>query len=251
MNNESQKALDSSHDQRMYRLLSTNNEHTVYSDEESTSDEVDGAWFPGDGVCPPTSQFNQVYRTAYDAWTSAASRFTQTSGFDLFRVDSFLGLLQNVPHFLRDPPQNIDLRERSNSPLMLRSSLRLGTTEDSSCDRRWKTIEYFQCLGFPKPMTYRETVTFSPATPGLEPSRPGYLTSVILAWSYILSSRWVEILQLAGLKSSVTHDHGEQLTTNFWVLITQNRWSTQVENDTGTFYAPWMLRKANCEEVKR
>lgn len=100
-------------------------------------------------------------------------------------------------------------------------------------------------------MTYRETAMPPSVCLGLAPGRSGYLTSIVLAWSYILSSRWVEILQFAGKKSSLTHDQGEHLTTNFWALVIQSRWATQVESDTGIFYAPWMLRKANHEPRER
>lgn len=249
MSSESPKAPKPFHDKPASTLHSENIEHIAYSDEETTSDENDRVWFPGDGICPSTSQFSEICQTSYNIWTSAASKFTQNSVSDPFRLDLFFDLLQDVPPFFHNPPENIDLRGRSNSQLILRSSLHLGTTEGSSCDQAWKTIEYLQFLGFPKPVTFRQTET--PSSVFLRSGRSGYLTSIILAWSYILSSRWVEILRLAGKKSSLTHIQGKHLSTDFWTLVIKSHWATQVENDTETFYAPWMLRKENYDVGKR
>lgn len=211
----------------------------AFSDGETASDEDDVIWFPGDGVCPRTSQFSKVYLISYNVWKSAASKFTRRSVVDSFRVDSFLDLLQDVPPFFHDPPKNVDLRGRSNGPLTLHSSLHLGTTEDSSCDQSWKSIDYFQYFGFSKPVTFRQTESLS------------LLTNIILAWSYILSSRWVEILQHSGMKCSLTHIQGKHLSAHFWTLVTKIQWTTQVEIDTQTFYAPWMLRNENNDTEKR
>jgi hypothetical protein len=225
-----------------------------YSDEKSTSDEDDAEWYPGDGICPSTLQFNGVYRSSYDAWCSAASKLTQSDASETFRIEAFLDMLQDVPAFFHNPPKSVDVKGGPKSPLTLRSSLQLVTTDDLVCKQSWKTIDYLQCLGFPVPMTYKlESGTSTPPSVslGLAPDRSGYLTSVTLAWSYILSCRWVEILQRAGEKSSLRHDRGEKITTSFWDLVIRSRWEAQVERSKGTFYAPWMLRKENSEVQRR
>jgi hypothetical protein len=228
--------------------------HDSYSDEKTTSDEDDGEWYPGDGICPSTLQFNGVYQSSYNAWCSAASRIRQSDGSDPFHIEAFLDMLQDVPAFFNNPPKSVDVHGGTKSPLTLRSSLQLVTTEDPICEQSWKTIDYLQCLGFPVPMIYKpesETSTPPSASLGLASDRSGYLTSITLAWSYILSCRWVEILQHAGKKSSLRHDRGEQILTNFWDLVIRSRWVAQVERSKRTFYAPWMLRKENSEVQRR
>jgi hypothetical protein len=186
MSSEKARVLESSNDE------SASKPNITFS-EETASDEDDGVWFPGDGICPLDSQSRKVYQTSYDIWTSAASKFIRRSVVDSFRVDPFLDLLQDVPPFFHNSPKNVDLRGRSNGPLTLHSSLHLGTTEDFSCDQSWKRIDYIQYLGFAKLVVFRQTES------------PSFPTNIVLAWSCILSSRWVEILQSSGMKSSLTY----------------------------------------------
>ncbi|KAL2000266.1 hypothetical protein VTN02DRAFT_3329 [Thermoascus thermophilus] len=216
------------------------------SGDDSPSDEDAAEWHDGDGICPSTSQFNMCCRVSYDTWSSAAaaaSRPSRDGPSGRLHIDAFLDLLRDVPAFFHDPPEDVDITGGRRSPLVLRSSIRLETTDDPACEQRWKTIDYLQCLGFPLPMTCETKKTKMPLPLSNLPDRQGYLTSIILAWSYIISCRWVEILQRAGQRSVLLHDQGKPLRSCFWDLIIQSRWSAQVESVRRTFYAPWMLRK--------
>ena len=223
---------------------------TSNEDDEDDEDDEGDEWYPGDGICPSTSQFNMIYQASYDAWCSAALRKTQNGVADLLCIEDFLNLLDDAPAFFHNPPKDVDIQGGSKRPLTLRSSLHLETTEDPACEQRWKTVDYIQCLGFPTPMKYKvKSVTsgssgnFSRFTSG----RSGYLTSIALAWSYILSCRWVEILRNAGEKSSLSHDQGDEITTSFWDLVIQSRWSAQVNRGKRPSYAPWMLRRESSQ----
>lgn len=98
--------------------------------------------------------------------------------------------------------------------------MELDTTDDPTCDQRWKNVEYLQLLGCTKSTIYEirseglETPS-SPAPLGIPEEQAGYLTSIVLGWSYILSARWVEILQRAGEKASMLHYQGDDLVTCF------------------------------------
>jgi len=233
---------------RSHAELSKGLEQDKPSDEETTSDEDNGGWYPGDGVCPSASQFNAVYQTSYDSWHSAASRPTHNATSNRCYMEAFLDLLQDVPAFFHNPPRDVDVRGGHKSPLTLRSTLELGTTEDTSCERRSKAIDYLQCLGFSAPRRYEILLEAPTSSSGPAPNGSGYFTSIVLAWSYIISCRWVEILQHAGEKSSLRHSGGEQSTRCFWDLVIQSRWIAQVKIMTGTFYAPWMLRTPEVEK---
>lgn len=223
--------------------------HDTYSDG-GTLEEHGREWYPGDGICPSISQFNCVYQLSYNDWSSAASKTTQCDPSNPLYIEAFLDVLHDVPAFFHDPPKNVDLRGGATSPLTLRSSLKLVTTEDHSCEQSWKTIDYLQCFGFSVPMTYttgQKTLTPPSVLPSFAPNPSGHLTAVTLAWSYIFCCRWVEILQRAGEKSRLRHYRGERIITNFWDLIIRSRWDAQVERSQATFYAPWMLREENSE----
>lgn len=230
-------------------------EHNSYSDEETSSDDDYGEWSPDDGICPSTSQFNAVYQASYNSWRSSAWKQSQCGTPDPFRqMDAFLDLLQDVPAFFHNPPTTVDVIGRPRCLLTLRSSLQIGTTEEPSCEQRWKSILHFQYLAFPVPKVYKaksQTLVPSNVPHGLSRDRSGYLTSITLAWSYVTSCRWVEILQCAGEKSSLWHGRGEQITKHFWDLVIRSRWMAQVNRKKGTFYPPWMLREENDKVEKR
>ncbi|KAL4866275.1 hypothetical protein BDV12DRAFT_137779 [Aspergillus spectabilis] len=73
------------------------------------------------------------------------------------------------------------------------------------------------------------------------PIHSGYFTGIVLAWSYIISCRWVEILERAGESSQMMHDKSEQPGC-FWDRVTQSRWTAQVKCRKGVAYSPWILR---------
>lgn len=223
----------------------------ISEDEEEEESEEEAEWYPGDGICPSTLQFNSVRKASYAAWCLAATRQSDDSVFEPSYIDAFLDLLEDVPAFYRNPPENVDLVGRRKSPLIQRSFLRLDTTDNPSCDSPQKDIPYVQCLGFPEPMTYkvaRGPLDSCAAPIGISLGRARSLTSIALAWSYVFSCRWVEILQDAGEHSSLCVQQSEHVATNFWDLVVQGRWSAQVKRGKGTFYAPWMLREDGFEK---
>ncbi|PWY72383.1 hypothetical protein BO70DRAFT_342415 [Aspergillus heteromorphus CBS 117.55] len=218
-------------------------------DEQSESDDDFGEWCPGDGVCPPSSQFDAYHYASYELWKRAVLMKPASSNPVVSYIEAFVLMLENVPPFFHNPPEGVNLDGGPKSPLTLQSSLRIGTTEDTSCDQSERPIDYFQCLGFPTPSVYKtDTETQLPATHLCSvPIRSRYLTSIILAWSYIISCRWVEILQQAGQKSLILHGQGAQLTECFWSIVIRSQWMAQVKVRKEASYAPWMLREERME----
>ena len=145
----------------------------------------------------------------------------------------------------------MDLRGRPGSSLTMVSSVRVVTTDDPECDQRFKDITYYQYIGLASPSAF-EIIADNANFPFVFPDiRPGHLTSIVLAWSYIISCRWVEILLDAGENASFKHEFNAHLSEyNFWNLVINSRWVAQVERDNGLFVAPWMLRAKTCK-VKR
>lgn len=163
-----------------------------------------------------------------------------------YYLTAFLDLLKDVPPFYHCPPGAVNLPGRPRSFLILKSSIQVKTTEDSNCDQPQKSIDYFQCLGSPKPLNYR-TKAETPLEVAIpvcaKPHRSGFFTSIVLAWSYIISCRWAEILQLAGEESQILHEQGMQIEDSFWDIVTESYWVARVKKHKGVFYSPWMLRR--------
>ncbi|KAE8350625.1 hypothetical protein BDV28DRAFT_162842 [Aspergillus coremiiformis] len=214
------------------------------SDESSSDDHVN--WSPGDGVCPTTAQFNHCCQSKIDDWKNVVS--THLAHMETFHdyLTAFLSLLEDVPPFYRGPPGAVNVSGKPGSFLVLKSSLQVKTTEVPNCDQPQKSIDYLQCLGSPAPVTYRskaETQLEAAIPVCANPFRSGYFTSIVLAWSYIISCRWVEILQQAGEESQILHEQGMQIEDSFWDIVTQGRWVARVKTRKGVFYSPWMLKR--------
>ncbi|KAE8410183.1 hypothetical protein BDV36DRAFT_302996 [Aspergillus pseudocaelatus] len=226
-------------------LSSAEYTHSFDDSDESRSDGHVN-WSPGDGVCPTTAQFNHCCQSKIDDWKNAAcTHLANTKTFHDY-LTAFLGLLEDVPQFYCNPPEAVNVSGRPGSFLVLQSSLEVKTTEVSNCDQSQKSIDYLQCLGSPAPATYRTKAETQP-----EATIPvyaksfcsGYFTSIVLAWSYIISCRWVEILQQAGEDSQILHERGMQIKDAFWDIVTQGRWVARVKTRKGVYYSPWMLRR--------
>lgn len=221
--------------------------------DETQSDE-DEEWYPGDGICPSTPQFNICYKAHFNNWRMADLTRPESSRSISFYIEAFLNLVKNAPPFFRSPPKGVSITGGARSPLVLRSSLQLETTYDSNCNQRQKSIDYLQCLGLPTPAIYRaksKRQIFAAIPVTGAPLRSGYFTSIVMAWSYIISCRWVEIFQRASENCQVFHRPDAKPQGTFWHMVTQSRWLARVRNKKGTFYSPWMLRREGFDSKEQ
>lgn len=213
-----------------------------YSDDSDS--DADVTWSPGDGVCPSKAQFNDCFQSKFDDWKCASSAHMEGSNTFPFYMNAFLNLLKNVPPFFQCPPENVHITGRPKSFLIMRSSLHIKTTEDPDCSDTQKSIDYMQCLGCPAPAVYKpkaEAQLQAVLPLDTKPFRSGYFTNIVLAWSYIISCRWVEIFHQAGEKSELLHKSDMQIEDSFWHIVTKSCWVALVKRRNGYFYSPWML----------
>ncbi|RAH72565.1 uncharacterized protein BO66DRAFT_26040 [Aspergillus aculeatinus CBS 121060] len=242
--------LAASNSNQQRNILSAN----PFDDSDESSNDSDVTWSPGDGVCPTAAHFNHCCQSKIDDWQNAASTRLEGTESLHYYITAFLNLLKDVPSFYACPPGAVQLSGRAKSFLVLKSSLQVGTTEDSNCEQDHKFMDYLQCFGSPAPVFYRteaETQAEVSIPTCARPLRSGFLTSIVLAWSYIISCRWVEILQRAGEKSQILHDQGMQIEESFRDIVTQDSWKARVENQKGAFYSPWMFRREGTSRKRR
>ena len=119
-----------------------------------TCDYEDGEWFAGDAVCPSTAQFNTVYQASYNACTRALHQNEPEARFwDLITSKLFW-------RCSRASLDSITIPERRRfagwSQISPYAGFLLGTetTDDLTCDQRWKNVVYLQILGRTAPMIY-------------------------------------------------------------------------------------------------
>ena len=211
---------------------------------DETESDFDVTWFPGDGICPSTAQSSLCCQSKLIEWKHASSGHSK--GFDTgqFYMNTFLSILKEVPPVFPFLPEDSNIAKGSKSFLMLRYSLHIKTTEDLYCNPPQKSLDYMQCLGFPTPTVYeskRETQLLAAPPISTQPFGSEYFTNIVLAWSYIVSCRWVGTFQRAGWKSQLMHDSDMQIEHSFWDIVTQSRWMAFLEKPKGRLYSPCML----------
>lgn len=202
--------------------------------------------YPGDGVCPTLQQFDETAAASYDLWNDLINLSRHDPGAQDITVQ-FKSLLQNVPPFQAAPSQHRFLTI-DGLHLLLKCSSEFLTTISTDCDQRVKTIHHYQILGISSPVVYdflerSESHSFWPDS---DSGKPSFLSELIFAWSYILSSRWVETLKLSG--EDVQLRQNEELSAhNFWAIILSHRWQAALHRGGKTYHAPWTLKRHGTE----
>jgi hypothetical protein len=192
--------------------------------------------YPGDGICPTTLQLDEATRQGYEHWSNL--------GLDTSipcTTDCILDLLRYVPAFYAQPSAAFSILDEPFP--QVKYVLEWVTTGDSSCDQPVKRTYHQQLLGIVKPMGYEfiNTSEKCPYWPGIGADRAQYLSYLIFGWIYVLSSRWVEILQDTGEK--VFLQQSKELNHhNFWEVVAGQHWQASIIRGEKTFYAPWSLR---------
>lgn len=216
------------------------------------SDSVE-VWYPGDGICPTESQFLSSFRSSFKFWSRAATSHQEPAKSHETYLKAFLGLLRNVPAFFHNPPKDVHLVGGKKTPIVLKSSLQVRTTDQKDCGQQWKSIDYLQCVGFLQPTVFRmnsEASTPRRVTLASNELRLDYVSTFCLAWSYILSCRWVEILQSAGQDSVLLHRRDDSTPSSYWEMIIQGRWLARMKWQGSGFCSPWMLRSHGVKPGK-
>ena len=77
----------------------------------------------------------------------------------------------------------------------------------------------------------------TPLCPGLEADQTKHLPRLVLAWAYILSARWVEILNSAG-ETAFMKQRRDMKGEYFWEMIVERQWQATVTRGDKVFYAP-------------
>ena len=206
--------------------------------------DADPGGYPGDGVCPPVSFLQTVFRSAYDNWVAPASQTVPDGRDDLFCLNMFLQLMKTIPPFRPPPLKDTIAVEAIHSDLIVDLDMLLETCMLQHCEQREKRVPYHLLIGRSIWNTYREVSPFdhkkvSQLTLPLCSLKS--LKRLVLSWSYVLCCRWVEILQGSGEKA-VLHHPPTDAANDFWEIIHGEQWHATVEHKGRIYYAPFMLR---------
>ena len=192
--------------------------------------------YPGDGVCPTRDEFYAVATKSYKHW-SCSSHEPQHSDIE----QNLFDLLAGVPLF------SVHVNQRllwvDGEWLYLKCKSEWETTAASACDVKTKHLTHYLRLGLSLPMRYQyEDAAINP-TLSLGFGASTKMSSLIRAWCYILSCRWVESLTMAGQQAHLLQPVQMNLF-NFWETAAQGEWRAIVIRDERTYHAPWSWSNA-------
>lgn len=231
------KKFPTSTEQKKSRSRSPNNQNPRESDTVSFASHTD---YPGDGICLTVLEFNEVFTTTYQTWNLDSIAFNE-DGFKDACIESFLELVRGLPNFTVPPCDNKSVRQTEDE-LKVECAVRWITTAHTQCDQNEKIIRFGQHLGYAYPARY-DIYDTAPAVflySGLGLNLGCDFSCLILAWSYVLSCRWVEILQGSGHKAFLRHK-SSGVTESTWHLILGSHWEAVLVWDEESFYAPRIL----------
>jgi hypothetical protein len=230
-------------------------EWSTSSEHEFEEDIYQGGQ-PGDGVCPSSHQFSKVFNSSLRLWSDSARRSIDEIHNDIFRLDPFLSLLSTIPA-LSVPPNSISFVRNSftSEPLglTLKFELQIKTSVHPECDQPSRVFPHNLHLTRKEPQLYRvhEVSHASPLFPGLRVDRACQFTCLALAWSYVLSCRWVEILQQAGEQATLQHQNVAPGSSESWAMLRRGEWCATATREGRVYYSPWLMMEtgSSSEDV--
>ena len=198
---------------------------------------------PGDGICPTDFQYQDTLTTSYREWAKLLSE-AKESADDLHIADDLLELVERTPELYAHPSKAFVIHDQPYP--QLKYALELLTTRDSACERPTKRTYHYLNIGVVQPLAceYSDVSENAFSWPGFQPDQIKHLSHLILAWAFILSSRWVEILTAAGEKASMNQSEDIKEGT-FWKVVIGRQWRATMIRGGKTFYAPWCTGQHN------
>ena len=194
---------------------------------------------PGDGICPTDIQYQDTVTASYRKWAKLLSEANESAD-DLHIADDLLELVERAPELYAHPSKAFLIHDQPFP--QLKYALEWVTTKDSACERPTKRTYHYLNVGVLGPLAceYSDASENSFPWAGLQPDQIKHLSRLILAWAFILSSRWVEILAAAGENAAMNQSEKMEKGT-FWKVITGRQWQATMIRGGKTFYAPWYM----------
>ena len=196
---------------------------------------------PGDGICPTVSQHHATVATGYSLWAKQVSE-AKDSTDSIHIADDFLELLQKIPEIYAPHSKAFCPHEVFHP--RLKYALEWVITTNSTCERPIRRTYHYLMLGNPRPLEceFANSSEDTPQFPGLQAYQAKHLPRLILAWAYILSARWVEILNAAG-ETAFMNQRRDMNGESLWETIVERQWQATVTRGDKVFYAPWCLEQ--------
>lgn len=202
---------------------------------------------PGDGVCPSEREIVDVATRSWEQWRRLTTESMECSSnaatveSAIIQVEEFL---QSVPPFRAPPSPRRFFKEAHGGGLQIKALSKWVTTSDGSCDEKTKTKDQYLSIACSElnPFIIEDDSSMFQQRSSLHNFDIHSFSALVLAWSYILSSKWVETLKNAG-EEAYLQQCCEVDEDNFWDVIIAPWQALLICNGT-TCFAPWACNKA-------
>lgn len=202
--------------------------------------------FPGDGVCPSLFQSYEVRDESYTFWENFASTLPNIRTLEGFQIaDRLLDIVRKIPPF--SSRGSIPFSIIDEPFPQVRVILEWTTSTEPTCSCPLKQFHFCQTLARAQKLKYELCQDSSFSFVDRDSLQTDCMVYFVMAWSYILSSRWVEILQSTGENATLYQEQDCTGSQSFWAIVTGHRWEAQVERGNKTFHAPWSMEAINAE----
>ena len=172
---------------------------------------------PGNRICLTDFQYQDMLTASYREWAKLLSE-TKENTDDLHITNDFLELVERIPEFYAHFSKVFVIHDQFYS--QFKYILEWLTTRDSVYKRFIKRIYHYLNIKAVQPLAYENSNIFESVFlwSGFQSDQIKHLLHLILVWTFILSSRWVEILTAAGEKASMNQNKDIK-KGNFWKII--------------------------------
>ncbi|KAF2272838.1 uncharacterized protein EI97DRAFT_483213 [Westerdykella ornata] len=214
-----------------------------------------------DAIRISDEQFRSIYERSFKRWARLYSHVTKDSpppAYCLFTKDAF----SQHPFF----PRNLSLKHDNGQ--VFASGLSVWGSTGATCNHRLPTFRQPVRIGVtrkdPVSLSISETAQRESSYPPWFARDENYLAVLILAWAYILSARWTEIIPepcslrytdcqatyqdatTSHLQNAINIDIGnvDPEETRWWaaVLAPGQGWQATMALEQDSFSSPWSIR---------
>ena len=203
------------------------------------SNSVDMEPYPGDGVRPTNLQASDITKQGEATW-SKLKAVAALEAIGLSMKETLVDLLRSIPPLALDSHKSLSIKY-DKTMAWLQFAFDWITTSHPECEQNVKRVRQVLLLGVHAPilMNFQNTFAVDSCSFDLE-EQLEQMIFLISAWSYIMSSRWVELLQSVGEKAAIQSSKATN-DIEFRRMIFKRQWRAILIHDQNEYFAPWSL----------
>ena len=194
-----------------------------------------------DEICSIITQQRATITVDYEIWEKLFSRAKKSTNM-LQIANDLLKLLKHISRLYAHLSKRFSFIDQLYS--RLKYALEWVTTTNSNCERFIKRTYHYLILKVLQSLIWKYSNVFATIVSwsSLQTNQLKHLFRLIFAWTYILSSRWIEIL-VAIDEKTLLFQKKTISDVNFWDMIIEMQWQVIMIRSDTIFYALWCMQR--------